>query len=389
MSPKIIDKIVIFTAVACLITGGLIGYFVPYFSWQSRERQLLDEIERMREQLGLPPEREVRVYSWSWYIHPSIIDLFEETFGVSVVYKTFESDEEVWAKLATNASGYDVVVIPDSFVAEAVRDGLIIPLNLSLIPNLKYIDEKFLNLYFDPENEYSVPYLWGTTGIGYDAELVQDPITGWEQLFDFSPGGFLEKYSGHITMLDDMYETIPAALAYLGYPIHSTNSTQLEEAKQLLIRQKQYLKKYAGADLYIPSLANPEASGFWICHVWPGDLLVAKDENPNLRYVLPKEGGVWWIDCMVIPTGALHPVAAHAWINFMCDPLVATINSEYVYYATPNKVAIENFLSEEIVEDTNIYPTAEDLEKFELSPIYTPEERMLYQEIWIAIKTAP
>ncbi|MEM1540005.1 MAG: extracellular solute-binding protein, partial [Candidatus Bathyarchaeia archaeon] len=162
----------------------------------------------------------------------------------------------------------------------------------------------------------------------------------------------------------------------------------LEQAKNLLIQQKRYLKMYAGADLYIPYMANPEATGFWICHVWNGDLYIAKEANPNLVYVLPKEGGILWIDCWVIPNGAPHPVAAHAWINFLCDPLVSALNSMYIHYASPIKISVQRILPEWITSEKGIYPTEEMLEKFVITKPHTEEESNLFLHLWEEVKLA-
>jgi spermidine/putrescine transport system substrate-binding protein len=190
-------------------------------------------------------------------------------------------------------------------------------------------------------------------------------------------------------MLDDLYETIGAALVYLGYSPNDSDPAHLEQAKNLLIMQKKYLWKYASADLYIPNMVNPRSTNYWVSHVWNGDLYTSKESNPNLRYVLPEEGGIWWIDNMVIPKGAPHPVAAHAWINFMSNPMVATINSEKIHYANPNRVANEKLLPKSVVQDRNLYPTAEDLEKFELGKMFSEEESLRFEEVWIAVKIAP
>jgi spermidine/putrescine transport system substrate-binding protein len=379
------------TIIVSLLVGYAIGNFTTNLTFRDYEAELLARIKDLQTQLGMPPvEEEVRVYSWSWYINPDIIELFKKAYGVKrVIYKTFESDEEVWTKITTNASGYDVIVLADTHIAEAARDNYIQRLNKTLIPNIEYIDDKFKNAFYDPGCNYSVPYMWGTTGIGYDTSLVNDTITGWEQLFDFSPGGFLEKYRGKITMLDDWVECFAAALKYLGYNASDTNPDHLQEAKNLLIQQKQYLKMYACADLYIPYLQNPQVSGFWISHVWNGDLYIAKVTNPNLVYVLPKEGGILWIDCMVIPTGALHPIAAHAWINFMSDPIVSAINSIYIHYASPNKVTVQQLLPSWVTSDPGMYPTDDMLRKFEIGPkIYTEDERLLLEQLWMEVKLA-
>jgi spermidine/putrescine transport system substrate-binding protein len=338
----------------------------------------------------MPIEDEVRIYSWSAYINDYVIELFKKAYGVeNVIYDTFESDEEVWTKVSTGASGYDVIVLPDAKVAQAVSLNLIEPLNHTLIPNLQGIDPIFKTQFYDPGNNYSVPYLWGTTGIAYDSSMVNDTITGWKQLFDFNSGGFLQKYSGKISMLDDLYETIPAALKYLGYSCNDVNDAHLEQAKNLLIQQKHYLMKYATADFYLDALGDPASSNLWIAHVWNGDAIQVNKTNSNLKYVLPSEGGVWWIDNMIIPKGALHPVAANAWINFMSDPTIATINSMAVDYANPSKVSADYLLPQSVVLNPAIYATKDILQKFELEKVYSADERLKLQDIWTAIQVAP
>jgi spermidine/putrescine transport system substrate-binding protein len=280
-------------------------------------------------------------------------------------------------------------VLPDAKVAQAVEGNLIEPLNHTLIPNLQDIDDIFKTQFYDSGNKYSVPYMWGTTGIAYDSSLVTDSITGWEQLFDFSSGGFLAKYKGKITMLDDLYETIPAALKYLGYSVNDVNDAHLEEAKNLLIQQKHYLMKYATTDFYLQALSDPASSNLWIAHVWNGDALQINDTNQNIRYVLPKEGGVWWVDNMVIPNGALHPLAAHAWINFMSEPTIATINTMAIYYANPNKVANEYLLPKSVTSNPAIYATSEILQKYEIEKVYSAEERLKLENVWTDVQTAP
>jgi spermidine/putrescine transport system substrate-binding protein len=373
-----------------LAVGGVVGSYLNGLTTKSREDELTNEIQTLRQQLGGPVESEVRIYSWSAYINDYVIELFKQRYAVkNVIYDTFESDEEVWTKVSTNASGYDVIILPDAKVAQAVAANLIQPLNHTLIPNLEGIDDVFKSQFYDPGNKYSVPYMWGTTGIGYDSSLVKDPITGWAQLFDFSSGGFLQKYSGKITMLDDLYETIPAALKYLGYSCNDVNDTHLDQAKNLLIQQKHYLMKYATADFYLQALADPSTTNLWIAHLWNGDALQINQTNSNIKYVLPQEGGVWWIDNMVIPNHAPHPIAAHAWINFMSDPAIASINSMSINYANPVKASTDHLLPQSVVSNPAIYAPADILQKFELEKVYTEAERTKLQNIWTAVQVAP
>jgi spermidine/putrescine-binding protein len=163
----------------------------------------------------------------------------------------------------------------------------------------------------------------------------------------------------------------------------------LDEAKDLLIQQKHYLQKYATTDYYLDALSDPTSTNLWIAHVWNGDALQINQTNPNIKYVLPKEGGVWWIDNMVIPNGALHPGAAHAWINFMSEPTIATINTMTIYYANPVKTSSEYLLPQSVVSNPAIYATSEILQNFELEKVYSAEERDKLEAVWTAVKIAP
>jgi len=371
---------------AGLAFGGVLGYsyggIVGRKADRARIRELEEEVSELKEKLKiLELEKEVRVYNWSWYIDERLINLFEGATGCKVVYETFESTDEVWAKLSVPPCGYDVVVISSYVVAEAAERELIVPLNPELIPNTKFLYENFKNPIYDPELKWHRPYMWGTTGIAYDTTLVEDDVTGWHNLFDFDY--FLPKYAKKITMIPGS-ETVAITFKLWGASLNDLSEENIRKAKELLIKQKPYLAKYADATDYIPGLASKE---FWVSMAWSGDAYVAKEENPDIRYVIPEEGTEIFVDCMVIPKGAPHPKAAHAWINFMLDPLVAAINSSTICYANPVK-ASEKFISEKVKKDPGIYPPPEVMAKLEMFRPWSPEEREIMEEVWMEIEAA-
>jgi len=323
-------------------------------------------------------EAEVRVYTWSEYIYEGLIDLFESTTGIDVVYDTYESTDEMRAKVTPGQSGYDMVMVVDYMIPEFANLGLLAELDATLLPNLVHLDDKFKNPDYDPGNKHSVPYLWGTTGIGWNSARVQEPITGWADVFEPERVG---KYAKTVTMLDDMRETIGAALKYLGYSLNDLDDGHLEEAKEVLLTQKPYLAKYTGALEYIPGLAGER---FTISHAYSGDVFVAAEDNPDVAYTIPEQGCTLWVDNMTVLKNAPHPTAAHAWINFILDPAVMATISNNRYYANPNKDSFA-LLNRDVAEDPAIYPPEDVYEKLEIMKPNTPEELKKYENIWLDV----
>ena len=307
-------------------------------------------------QLLAPRRRELRIYNYSAYIDPEVIKEFEKRYDVTVVYDEYEAAEEAFAKLQLSGGGYDIIVLTDQYVSQAIAKGLIRPLDHSLIPNLKYVDSMFFENRFDPGLRYSVPYGWGTTGIGYNGKHVaKGEIEGYEQLFDTRD--FLPRHRGKVSMLDEFLEVVNAAKLYLGIPLDDWSEESVQRIIELLREQRDYLAGYYGASIYIPKLAKGELHA---AQAWSGDVLQAQSEEPEVGYVLPKEGAFVWIDFMTIPARAREIELAHAWINFVLEPEVAAKNVRYTYYPSPlRREMLEGLVEGELLENPAIYPPKE------------------------------
>lgn len=323
---------------------------------------------------------ELHVFHWSEYIDLEIYTQFEEEFGVKVIEDNFASNEDLLAKLQAGATGYDVIVPSDYMVAIMINQGMLAKLDKSNIPNLKNLDPKFTGLPFDPNGDYSVPYQWGTTGIGYRSDLVDDEITSWATLFDLAQA---EEYAGKISMLNDVRETMGAALRYKGYSLNSTDPEELEKAKGILMQQKPLLAKY-DSESYEDALVSGETV---VAHGWSGDFFVAMEDNEDIVYVIPEEGGVVWVDNVAIPATATgdRKYTAEVFINYLLEPEVGAQITNFVWYGSPNAAA-EPFINEEILSDPAIYPPPEVMEKLEFIRD-VGEATTMYDRIWTEIKS--
>ncbi|PID57226.1 ABC transporter substrate-binding protein [candidate division KSB3 bacterium] len=270
----------------------------------------------------------LNVYNWDDYIDDKTIPEFEDAFGVKVNYDVYDSNESLLAKLQAGASGFDVIFPSDYMVEIMIQLGLLEPLDKRLIPNMALLDPAFLNQAFDPENQYSLPFTWGTAGIGYRSDMIEEPVDSWDVMFN-------PKYAGHIVMLDDVRESLGAALKFLGFSLNSTNPDELELARDLLITQKAFIKAYVSAQGE-QMLVSGDA---WLVHNWNGDIYRVAAEDPTIHYVIPKEGTSKFIDNCAIPKKAQNKELAHAFINFLLDPEVDARIHNQIQYLTPNTAA--------------------------------------------------
>lgn len=295
----------------------------------------------------------INVYNWGEFMDESLIDEFEKQTGISVNYKTYDTNETLLAKMEAGGSSYDVVFPSDYAVSEMIKRDMLLPLDYSNIPNAKYIDKRLLNQEYDPENKYSVPYFWGTVGILYNKELVDEPITSWDILWN-------EKYKGQILMKKDVRDALGVALIKLGYSVNTTNDAELQQAKQLLIEQSPLVNGYYGDEIR-DMIANGDAA---MGVTYSGDFMdLYWEDVDNVGYAIPEEGCNIWYDTMVIPKSSKHKKEAEMFINFMLDPEVGFRNSEAVGYTSPNTEVIKKMQQE--------YP-----EVFEL-PAYWPDDEVL------------
>ena len=329
---------------------------------------------------GVEPAAEIVIYHWSEYIDPEVYTLFEQEFGIKVVEDNFSSNEELLAKLQGGAAGYALIVPSDYTVGIMIQEGMLAEVDHNNVPNLSNLSERFVTQPYDPGNKYCVPYQWGTTGLGYIDGEVEEP-TSWAALFDPDPES---PAFGRTTMLDDTRESFASALVYLGYDVNTTDEAQLQEAKEALIRAKAGLAGY-DSDTFENLLASGENL---LAQGWNGDFLVAQEENENIAYVIPEEGGVIWVDnvCMPASVSPEQKLAAEMFLNFLLRPEIGAMISEYNSYASPN-AASEALFDEEFLSDPAVYPPQEVLDKLQyLQPV--GEAESLYQRLWDEVKSA-
>ena len=315
------------------------------------------------------------VYNWSTYIDPAVIAQFEEEFGVEVKYDTYENSEDLYAKLQGGNPGYDVVFPSDYMVKIMIAQGMLEKLNLDNIPNIQNVDPTFIDPPFDPGNQHSLPYQWGTLGIGYNIKATGGDIDSWSALFD-------PKFEGRVAMLDDVRATLGVALSYLGYELNTTNPDEIAEAKDLLIDNGNAIAAFAPDNGQL-LLSQGEVD---LTVEWSGDIFQVMAENPDLRYAIPKEGTMVWVDTMAIPKDAPHKELAEKFINFILEPEVGAQVSNFIQFATPNKAAVDKgLINSEDLQNPGIYPAAETFERMQYL-VDVGEATPLYDEAWTEVK---
>lgn len=317
----------------------------------------------------------IKVFNNGDYINPDLINLFEEQTGIKVIYDTYDSNEIMYQKVKSSPGTYDLIFPSDYMVEKMLKENMLEKINYDNIPNYINIGEKFKGLPYDPTNEYSVPYMWGTIGIIYNADKIKDPIDSWDALWN-------PKYKGEIFMFDSIRDTIAIALKKLGYSLNSTNKEEIYAAADELIKQKPLVQSYV-MDEVKDKMVNEEG---YFATVYSGDAIYIQDEAPdlNLKYVIPKEGSNKWFDTMVIPKDAPNKDGAEKFINFLSDPEMAKENVEYIGYATPN-IAAYNLLDEETRNNPTVYPPDEVLDKCEAF-IDLGDKIKLYDDAWLNVK---
>lgn len=319
----------------------------------------------------------VYVYNWGEYIDPDVINMFEKKTGIKVVYDYFESNEEMFPKIQSGAIPYDVVCPSDYMIQKMIDADLLAKIDYTNVPNIRYIDPAYLKSAeeFDPGNEYSVPYCWGTVGILYNKTMVDEPIDSWSAIFD-------EKYSGNILMIDSVRDAFGITLKYLGYDLNSTSEAELEEAKALLQKQYPLVQAYVVDQVRDKMIGKEAALGV----IYSGEAIFTQRENEDLEYVVPKEGSNVWIDGWVIPKNSNNKENAEAFINFMCDPEIALMNFEYITYSTPNAGARELIEDEEIKNSTIAFPAQSVLNRCTTYRYLGEEIESLYNDKWNEVK---
>jgi len=338
-------------------------------------------------------EKVVNVYNWSDYIDEEILSEFEAETGIKVVYDVFDSNDVLETKLLAGGSGYDVVVPSGTFLGRQIHAGVFQELDRAKLTNWGNLWDLVLDRTskWDPGNKYAVNYMWGTTGIGYNVNMINErmadaPVTSWDMIFN--PEIAAKFADCGIYMLDAGDEMIPAALKYIGEDPDSKDVNVIAKAEAVLMAARPFIRKFHSSE-YIDALANGDIC---IAVGWSGDVLQARDRaaeaknGVEINYVAPVEGALMWFDMMAIPADATHPGNAHTFINYIMRPEVMAKASNYVYYANGNK-ASEAFLAEDVIGDPAIYPTPEALKTLYITTPYDTDSQRAVTRLWTRVKS--
>lgn len=317
----------------------------------------------------------ISFYNYGANIDDETLREFEEIYGIRVNMGTFDDMDTMYQKLAKGSADYDVVLVSDALLPTMIEEGLLQQINQANIPNLAQMDASYLDLQTDPGNKYSVPYMFGTVGIVYNTEVVEEEVDSWDILWN-------DKYKGEIFMFDTYRDTIGAALKRLGYSLNSVTPEELEEAKKSLIEQRTLVNPIYGVDNGTTMIARGETA---INMIWSGEGLNLQDEYPNLKYVVPKEGVNFWIDSLCIPAKARNIEGAEKFINFVSSKEAALRIAAEVGYTTPNKEAREE-QPDSIKNNPNAYMPEELMAISEFYVDLPLEARQLYDYIWTEVK---
>lgn len=293
----------------------------------------------------------LNVLNWGDYIDPALLRQFEDETGIEVKYTTMTSNEEMLVKLSSADCIYDLCFPSDYVIEKLIAQDLLYTINKDNIPNMKNIDEKFLDLSFDPDNTYSVPYMWGTVGILYNTTMVTEPVTSWNILWDAD-------YSGQILMYDSVRDTIGVTLIKLGYDINTRSEADVLAAQQALIEQKPLVRAYLTDDIKMEMINGSAA----LAVVYSGNAVYCIGENTDLAYAVPDEGSNLWFDNVIIPKTSQHTAEAEQFINFLMGAEVAAQNSDYIGYSTPNAAALE-LMGPDYIDDPTFNPPDEVLDR--------------------------
>lgn len=323
---------------------------------------------------GCSTKETLRIYSWSDNFDPEVIESFEKEFNVKVIYDSYSSNEDLLAKMQAGNFQYDLIQPSDYMVDILIKLDYLAELNKANIPNMNNLNPIFTGLPFDPENKYSLVYMYGITGIAYNTKYVKEEIDSWEALWD-------PKYAGRVGLLNDSREVFGVALKKLGYSANATDDGQLEEAlaelktlvpNVLAFDSDNIKQKFMSEELYIGTM-------------WSGDAAYAKDENDDIAYVVPKEGATIFYDTTAIPKGAKNKELAEKFINYILDAEIGAQNFEYLGYSNPSSASLP-FHSEEYL--SNPYINLEDVDYSNTETIVdVGDAKQLYDRYWTELKS--
>ncbi|CAH0240415.1 MULTISPECIES: ABC transporter substrate-binding protein [Pseudomonas] len=323
----------------------------------------------------LQAAQSLNIYAWSSELPQEILNDFTAKTGIEVTLDTFDSNETLIAKLSAGASGYDLIEPSQYAVQILANKSLIEPLDHSKLPSLKNLSETFKSVSYDVGNRYSVPYVWGTTGLAYNDECVKTPVTSWKSLWD-------PAYSGRIYMLDNMLSAYIAALQVNGFKSGTSDKAQVEKATTSLIEQKKILGGYNSSN-FADLVSSGEAC---IVQAYNSNISQITAQNPHVHYVIPEEGGSMWIDSLAVTKGSKNRDAAYQFIEYMLQPEVAA-KSAALSKAATTVAAAKALLPAEIANNPAIYPDEARLKKADFI-LDLGKATQLYQDGWTRVKTA-
>lgn len=314
----------------------------------------------------------LNVLNYDIYIDKSLLNEFEIKNNVKIKYDTYSTPEEMYIKAKAGASNYDLIISSEYMIERMINENMVNKLNYDNIPNYKYIDEAFKSHPYDPNNEYAVPYFWGTLGILYNKNTVDASSNSWEMLWD-------KNHSQKIIMMDSQRDAFAAALKLLGYSLNTVDEKELDQAKELLIKQRPLVMAYI-TDGAPDIMVNEEAD---MALVWSGEAVSAMSENENLGFVIPKEGSNIWIDAMFVPSTSKNQPLAEKFIDFLCSTDATLKNIDEVWYSTVQTEALKN-VDEELLNNNAFNIPKEDVNKMEM--FRDPQEFIsLYTDRWTEI----
>lgn len=322
-------------------------------------------------------EAVVNFYNWDTYIGETTLADFTRETGIRARMDLFADNAELFAKLRNGNPGYDVIVPTNDFVPRMVAADMIIPLDHMRLPNFSNLDPRFQDADFDPGRGYSIPYMWGTIGMGYRRSSVSPPPDSWRVLYES------DQYAGRIALLSEPTTVFQIAFKYMGLPVDTTAPAHIEQAEKLITKQKRYIKTFAednGQDLLI-------AGDIDIAMEWSGDIVQAMTEDPDLAYALPVEGGILWEDTLCIPKGAPHPQNAHRFINFLLEAEIGAAIADFIGYATPN-LAAKRMMSAAYTGNPAIFPPENVLARSEVVPYLGENYIRNIDRAWTRIQAA-
>ncbi len=323
----------------------------------------------------------LNVYNWGEYMANGDDDSlniekeFEAKYpNIDVVYTTYDTNEILYAKLKTGSVSYDVIIPSDYMISRMISEDMLQKIDFNNIPNFQSIMDKFKNLDYDPTNEYSVPYTWGTVGIIYNKEKITEPVTSWDILWD-------KDYEGRVLMFDNPRDAFGIALKKLGYSQNTTDTDKLLEAAEELKAQREVCQAYVMDDIF----NKMEIGEAWAAPYYAGDFMTMVEENEDLAWCMPEEGSNMFFDAMCIPKNAKHKYEAELFINFLLEKEIGKSNIEYIKYSTPNQL-VYDALSDEVKNSEVSYPSQEILDKCDVFVNLPEDVNQFMQDLWPEIK---